>query len=60
MEDDILINIGMIFGTVELVEDRKFEDGRLWLGGHSIHRDRAGVITKITEPEYYCCMTFGA
>lgn len=53
---DIIFDAELIFGTVELVKDRKIEDGKLWLGGHAIHRDRSGVITRVTEPEYYCSM----
>ena len=46
------------YGTIELVTDYKFEDNKFWVGGHSIHRDKEGNIVKMTEPEYYCYMTF--
>jgi hypothetical protein len=44
----------MIFGTVELKTDMKLEDGKLWLGGHSIHRDLEGKTIKVTRPTWNC------
>lgn len=55
--DSIVFHADLVFGSVQLVEDRKVEDGKLWLGGHAVHRDKSGVVTKITEPEYHCCIT---
>jgi len=54
MKEEILFKADMCLGSVELVTDIKTENGKLWLGGHAIHRDRNGNITKVTEPEYYC------
>jgi hypothetical protein len=52
----MLVTIGDIFGTIQLVSDYKFEDGKLFIGGHSIIKDKYGVIIKVTETTWNCVM----
>ena len=47
--DDAMINVQCLFGHVELVQVRKYENGRLHLGGYSITRDRDGKEVSRTE-----------
>lgn len=47
------------FESIRLVQNMKFEDGKLFFGGHAEHYDHQGHRVYTTNPEYYCSIDYG-
>lgn len=51
---DILINLDVMFGSIQLVSTERREGMDLVIGGYSITRDRNGAEVSRTENQDYC------
>lgn len=58
MDADTPITIDILFGSCEIVPVSEVRDGKLWLGGYSVMRDRDGIETSRTEVSWSCCLFY--
>lgn len=59
MSDDTLFDLSVIYHRIRIVQTRKVENGRLWLGGYSITTDsRTGEEISRTENEWNCSLGY--
>lgn len=49
----------LIFGSVRLVQTRKVEGSKIYMGGYAIHLDRDGKEIRRTEPQWHCTLDCG-
>jgi len=58
MNDDTPIMLNILYGYVEIVQTRKVENGRLYLGGYSITYGRDGKEVSRSENQWNCSLGY--